>query len=34
VEAYALEAATTAFDESRERFETILAWLSGRSPPD
>jgi hypothetical protein len=29
VEAYALEAATTAFEESRERLETILAWLSG-----
>jgi hypothetical protein len=29
VEAYALDAATTAFEESRERFETILAWLSG-----
>jgi len=29
VEAYALDAATTAFDESRERFETILVWLSG-----
>ena len=29
MEAYALDAATTAFDESRERFETILAWLSG-----
>src|SRR5215212_7369313 len=29
VEAYALEAATTAFDESRERLETVLAWLSG-----
>ena len=29
MEAYALEAATTAFDESRERLETILAWLSG-----
>src|SRR5919106_4680986 len=29
VEAYALDAATTAFDEARERFETILAWLSG-----
>jgi hypothetical protein len=29
VEAYALDAATTAFDESGERFETILAWLSG-----
>jgi hypothetical protein len=29
VEAYALDAATTALDESRERFETILAWLSG-----
>jgi hypothetical protein len=28
VEAYALDA-TTAFDESRERFQTILAWLSG-----
>jgi hypothetical protein len=29
VEAYALDAATTAFDESRARSETILAWLSG-----
>ena len=29
VEAYALDAATTAFDEAGERFETILAWLSG-----
>ncbi len=29
MEAYALDAATTAFVESRERFETILAWLSG-----
>ena len=29
MEAYALDAATTAFDESGERFETILAWLSG-----
>jgi hypothetical protein len=29
VEAYALDAATTAFDESCARFEMILAWLSG-----
>ena len=32
MEAYALDAATTAFDESRERFDTILAWLSGPAP--
>ena len=29
VEAYALDAATTAFDQAGERFETILAWLRG-----
>jgi hypothetical protein len=28
VKAYAVQV-TTAFDQSRERFETVLAWLSG-----